>query len=378
MSVLEVMGDESIIELRKHAAGLIAAVTGASRLRRDVPAARDDLDAIEFAIDEHVRRILVGLADRFGAPREGESLSRGADAPRHGDYRIMASGCHVWMRTLDTRGYPVLGRRTKHRHIRPAILYWMLAYGPLPEDMRLERTCGERLCVNPQHGEVISRSEHGARVMRSRSVLDWDAVHEIRSAVPDGTNPYDLAERFGVGVHTIMDVFRGKTWSDPSYVPGVDRACAGCRAPFRTTNLIRRYCSADCLRSAIAERQRQRRTDHEPTERELRDDHRLRQALASARAEYEPLIDKEIKSTWGVSLDATLGETRATLHDILADVASENPVTAVEGQYARDVLDGLEEDQIAGLTDDELLDLRGRLVDAGLTPSTSDAFPATD
>lgn len=373
MSVFEVMGDETLGLLREHAAGVLAACSPTAKIRREAPEVAEHLDAIGVVLEEHLLEVFEALAAIAGVPGEGQSLSRGAGAPRHGDYRVIAGGCWVWMRTLNSRGYPELGRRSKYRHNRPAILYWMLVHGPLPEGMRLERTCGERLCINPAHGKLSTRSEQGARVMRERSPLDWDAVREIRRAIPTGEDPDILAERFGVSRHSIMDVFRNVSWHDPEYHPGVERRCSGCSMTFETTNLVRRYCTGDCMRKAFAQRQRRRRGDCEPTLRQLRDRDRLRSEMDAATAEYGPLLDQEVRPTWGRSLDAALGETRQTLHDMLADSNADDPAAAAEAAYVREVLEGLTEDQIPHLADEEVLALQDRCHEAGLLPQTSSA-----
>jgi hypothetical protein len=106
------------------------------------------------------------------------------------------------MRSVTDRGYPIIGRKANRRENVPAKIYWMLARGPLDEHEIVVRTCGMRLCVNPDHGRVTDRREHGAERMREGSQLDWEAVHEIRSTLSASQEVLreraaQLAARFG-------------------------------------------------------------------------------------------------------------------------------------------------------------------------------------
>jgi hypothetical protein len=254
------------------------------------------------------------------------------------------------------------------------VIHWKLAHGPqsLPEGLVLVRTCEERLCIAHEHGELVTREELAARSVGSR--LDWEAVRDIRAKLTVSTASIEeLSVTYEISVGAVKDIFRGKTWRDPNYEPGAERTCAACSASYKTTNTCRLYCSGDCMRKAFAERQRRRRGDCEPSPRQLRDGQRLRRELDEARAEFEPHLDREVKATWGRSLDAVLGETRSTLHDVLADANADDPAFVLEAKYIREVLGDLTEDEVDDLSEEKLVFYRERLDAAGLSPSTSAA-----
>lgn len=239
MSLPEVMGDPCASALREHALALLQAAATSEKLTRSHPDVEHDLIGLRDGVERFASAVLEKLATEAGIPPEGESISpRGAPM---GDYRIdRSSNCWIWMRTVTPRGYPIVGRKAKGRENVPAKIYWMLANGPLGEDEIVVRTCNSRLCVNPEHARVTDRREHGAERMRAGSVLDWDAVREIRATLGrsrDGLRERAaaLADRFGIGEHSILDVFRNKAWFDPDYAPGFEVTCAAPAA---------RWCSA--------------------------------------------------------------------------------------------------------------------------------------
>jgi hypothetical protein len=55
--------------------------------------------------------------------------------------------CWHWRGPVDGAGQPRYGRRAAALHA------YQLARGPLPARATLSRTCGTRLCVNPDHAE---------------------------------------------------------------------------------------------------------------------------------------------------------------------------------------------------------------------------------
>lgn len=182
MSLPEVMGDPCAGTLREHAFGILRAAAQADKLTRSHPGVADDIGALRDNVERLAAAVLGRLAAEAGIPAEGDSISP-IGGPM-GDYRIdRSSGCWIWMRSVTDRGYPIIGRNANGRENVPAKIYWMLARGPLDEHEIVVRTCGLRLCVNPDHGRVTDRREHGAERMREGSQLDWEAIHEIRSTV---------------------------------------------------------------------------------------------------------------------------------------------------------------------------------------------------
>jgi hypothetical protein len=153
MSLPEVMGDPCASELRSHALALLRATERSERLIRSHPDVAQDLTGLRASVERFTAAVLGTLATEAGIPPEGGSISP-VGGPM-GDYRVdRSSGCWIWMRSVTGEGYPVVGRKANGRENRPAKIYWMLANGPLAEHEIVVRTCGARLCVNPEHARV--------------------------------------------------------------------------------------------------------------------------------------------------------------------------------------------------------------------------------
>jgi len=72
------------------------------------------------------------------------------------------TGCWLWLRAVGANGYgfirittPVL--LTAHR------ASWLALRGPIPDGQTIDHLCSQRLCVNPDHMEIVSRGENQRR-----------------------------------------------------------------------------------------------------------------------------------------------------------------------------------------------------------------------
>ncbi len=79
------------------------------------------------------------------------------------------SGCWVWTGSCDTSGYAQHKRKGKlvqtHRYV-----YTMLV-GPIGDDLTVDHlNCITRACVNPEHMELVTRSENSTRANHRRWV----------------------------------------------------------------------------------------------------------------------------------------------------------------------------------------------------------------
>lgn len=97
-----------------------------------------------------------------------------------------SSGCWVWTGTRHSAGYGKFdGRRLAHRVI------YELEVGPIPSGMQIDHLCRNRLCVNPEHMEVVTQREN---ILRGTSP---SARAARKSACPLG-HPYDETNTYVV------------------------------------------------------------------------------------------------------------------------------------------------------------------------------------
>lgn len=70
--------------------------------------------------------------------------------------------CWIWQRSVDSWGYGRIGSKLAHR------VYFEAAFGSIPDGLQLHHTCGVRNCVNPDHLESITPTEHSILSNRKR------------------------------------------------------------------------------------------------------------------------------------------------------------------------------------------------------------------
>lgn len=84
------------------------------------------------------------------------------------DYTVSESGCWEWEGHIDRNGYGKAydaemprGRRLDWAHR----VSYRKSRGPIPEGLDLDHTCENTICVNPDHLEPVTRTEHCRRTM---------------------------------------------------------------------------------------------------------------------------------------------------------------------------------------------------------------------
>lgn len=106
---------------------------------------------------------------------------------------IPNSGCWVWMRSLNPKGYPQMsfgGRvRVLHR------LVYQTLRGPIPVGLQLDHKCRVRSCVNPDHLEPVTGKENVARGLVSGHTWSGGGHNARKTNCPKG-HPYNDANTY--------------------------------------------------------------------------------------------------------------------------------------------------------------------------------------
>lgn len=133
-----------------------------------------------------------------------------------------AGGCWLWTGAADTRGH---GRIWVNGRMRPAHrVSWRLRRGELPEGWMLRRTCGNGLCVNPDHlvlahQATAQRERPGTRrpqqagTASGHAKLTEEQVAAVRRRyAAGGVRQTALAREMGISHAAIAHVLSRRNW----------------------------------------------------------------------------------------------------------------------------------------------------------------------
>lgn len=121
-------------------------------------------------------------------------------------YIIDSSGCWVWQRNLSYDGYPLTLFEGKERAAHR--MFYHLHKGAIPQGLELDHLCRIPACVNPNHLQVVTKSENQRRGIGSK--LNTSQILEIRAALKSGILQKDLASKYGVSQSLISRINVGR------------------------------------------------------------------------------------------------------------------------------------------------------------------------
>jgi hypothetical protein len=136
-------------------------------------------------------------------------------------------GCWVWLAYRDPKGYGKfgVGRKTTYLAHR---FSWMLANGPIQDDLCVLHRCDNPPCVRPSHLFLGTRGDNATdmalkdRRKGLRTVwgskdgsakLTEDDVLIIRERVRSGETQTAVALDYGVTQANVSEIIRRKTWT---------------------------------------------------------------------------------------------------------------------------------------------------------------------
>jgi hypothetical protein len=132
------------------------------------------------------------------------------------------TGCWIWSASRTAAGYAALTIAQKN-HLGHRLAY-ELEYGAIPDGMHVCHRCNNPYCVNPDHlflgtpqenmghRDACKRNPRGERVGSAK--LTSAAVKAIREMLSSGVRGQDIADKYKVGLRTILDIDHGVTWKD--------------------------------------------------------------------------------------------------------------------------------------------------------------------
>lgn len=139
--------------------------------------------------------------------------------------------CLMWDRSQDARGRPKLtirGEEGKSQTVQPRRIVWAEARGPIPAGLFVTVTCRNKLCLNPDHLELIDKSQvirrtaqnpdtkarrrvAGLKSRERQGKLDMEKAHYIRTC---GKTLAEIAKELNICETTASATRRGLRWQD--------------------------------------------------------------------------------------------------------------------------------------------------------------------
>jgi len=138
--------------------------------------------------------------------------------------------CWLWAGSVTPNGYPVL--TAPHRGVMVRRHVWALIGNTLPSrhGQIIKTTCGERLCCNPSHLALWSRSqlvadtyrtsrntaaEYGSRLAgRMRQGTKLGGMEAARLIRLDGRRSADVAKDYGISESMVRKIRTGESWRE--------------------------------------------------------------------------------------------------------------------------------------------------------------------
>jgi hypothetical protein len=138
--------------------------------------------------------------------------------------------CWTWLGAKTKGGYGLIGIRGMSRCEGAHRVSWVIANGPIPENLHILHRCDNRSCVNPAHLFIGTSKDNMADArnkgrmhlgeLHGMSKITWEDVFWIRSLYPN-LSQTKIARMFSITQSAVSLIISGTNWSRK---PGEDNA----------------------------------------------------------------------------------------------------------------------------------------------------------
>lgn len=131
---------------------------------------------------------------------------------------MTGSPCDEWVGRVQSAGYGVIYRPVSRygRGDGKLLLVHRVVYeeevGPIPPGMQVHHTCHNKLCINPDHLELVDPAEH-AGAAGGNGKLTRRMAEQIKSLLAGGWQGIDIAAAFGCSPQQVCNIKHGRSWA---------------------------------------------------------------------------------------------------------------------------------------------------------------------
>ena len=119
-------------------------------------------------------------------------------------YDINESGCWIFNKYVTRYGYGRICHEHAHRY------FYKIYKGKIPEGLTIDHLCKNKLCVNPEHLEVVSIKENKQRASVNHKSGKIELIREMY--LTGKYCQYELAKIFNFNQGFISQIVTNKRW----------------------------------------------------------------------------------------------------------------------------------------------------------------------
>jgi len=126
--------------------------------------------------------------------------------------------CRIWFGGVHKQGYPLV-RYNKQMKLVSRIVVEDKLGRTLERSERVKNTCGNILCINPDH-YIVSQPGDKEYHRGGKLKLSYEEQEELIAYYDSKENKWgvktELAEKYDIGIHTVTRILRRGARSEPS------------------------------------------------------------------------------------------------------------------------------------------------------------------